>query len=447
VTTAIGFSTMNLADAPPFHDLGNLVTVGVLAAYVLSLTVFTCVLTLLRIRPGRLNDITYSFMQWYADFAIRHRGRLLAAGIGLCAALACFIPRNELNDEFLKYFDTSVAFRRDNDFITRELTSVYQFQYSIPSGERDGITDPRYLRVLDEFGTWFRRQPEVWHVESIADVMKRINRTVSSDEPSHYRVPTSRAEAAQFLLLFEMSLPSGLDLNDRISVDKSASRMVVGIRTISAAELLALEQRADAWLKRHAPPDMWALATGPAVLFAHIGMNSIYTGLLQEGVALLFISLVMLGALRSIRLGVLSLIPNVVPAVAAFGAWGLLYGQINMALATAAGVALGIVVDDTIHLMMKYLHARRSYSMAPEPAMRYALSEVGGAVIATSVTLIAGFLALTPSPFVLNWGLGLLTALTVFFAMIFDLTMLPGLLLAIDKEPQHAVAALAATHD
>jgi predicted RND superfamily exporter protein len=192
---------------------------------------------------------------------------------------------------------------------------------------------------------------------------------------------------------------------------------------------------------------MRALATGPAVLFAHLGMNSIYTGLMQEGIALLFISLVMLGALRSIKFGLVSLVPNVVPALAAFGAWGLLYGKINMALATVAGVALGIVVDDTIHLLTKYLHARRAGRLAPECAMRYALSEVGGAVIATSVTLIAGFLALTPSPFVLNWGLGLLTAMTVFFAMIFDLAMLPGLLLFIDKEPLHEAAALAATHD
>jgi predicted RND superfamily exporter protein len=176
-------------------------------------------------------------------------------------------------------------------------------------------------------------------------------------------------------------------------------------------------------------------------------MNSIYTGLMQEGVATLFISLVMLVALRSAKIGLLSLVPNIVPAIAAFGAWGLLYGKINMALATAAGVALGIVVDDTIHLMMKYLYARRSQRLGPEDAMRYALAEVGGAVIATSVTLIAGFLALTPSHFILNWGLGLLTAFMVFFAMICDLTMLPGLLLAIDKEPLHEAAALADSHD
>jgi uncharacterized protein len=114
-----------------------------------------------------------------------------------------------------------------------------------------------------------------------------------------------------------------------------------------------------------------------------------------------------------------------------------------MALATVAGMALGIVVDDTIHLMSKYLHARRVHGAPPEVAVRYAITEVGGAVVATSLTLIAGFLALTPSPFVMNWGMGALTALTVFFAMLFDLTMLPGLLLAVDKARKHEAIELA----
>jgi predicted exporter len=103
--------------------------------------------------------------------------------------------------------------------------------------------------------------------------------------------------------------------------------MTVGVRTISATELLALESRAARWLEEHAPPHMRALATGPAILFAHIGMNSIYTGLMQEGIALLCISVIMLLALRSLRLGLLSLVPNLVPTIAAFGAWGLLYGK------------------------------------------------------------------------------------------------------------------------
>lgn len=442
VTTAIGFATMNLADSPPFHDLGNLVVLGVLAAYALSVTLFSATVTVLPIRARARTDPFVRIMHAYAELAVRHRWKLLAAGLCLFAIPAAFISRNELNDEFLKYFDHSVAFRRDNDFITRELTGVYQFQYSVRAGGRDGVVEPDYLAALDAFGRWFREQPEVWHVETLADLLKRINQNVHADDPQYYRLPATRGEAAQNLLLLEMSLPSGLDLNDRITVDRSASRMVVGIRTIPARQLIALEQRAARWLEQHAPAHMRALPTGPAVLFAHMGMNSIYTGLAQEVVALVLISLLMLGALRSIKLGLVTLVPNVVPAVAAFGVWGLLQGQINMALATVAGMALGIVVDDTIHLMSKYLRARRVDGASPEAAVRHAIAEVGGAVIATSLTLIAGFLALLPSPFVMNWGMGALTALTVFFAMLFDLTMLPGLLLAIDRVRKHEAIEL-----
>lgn len=443
VTTAIGFATMNLADSPPFHDLGNLVVLGVLAAYVLSVTLFSAIVTMLPSSSRGRADPFLRIMDAYSVFAVRHRWKLLAGGLCLFAIPSVFVVRNELNDEFLKYFDESVPFRRDNDFITRELTGVYQLLYSIRARERDGVVEPEYLAVLDEFGRWLRRQPEVWHVESLADLVKRINQNVHADDPRYYGLPSSREAAAQSLLLLEMSLPAGLDLNDRITVDRSASRLTVGVRTIPARELIALERRADEWLQQHAPQYMRALPTGPAVLFAHMGMNSIYTGLAQELVALVLISLLMLGALRSVKLGLVTLVPNVVPAAAAFGVWGLLQGQINMALATVAGMALGIVVDDTIHLMSKYLHARRVHGATPEIAVRYAITEVGGAVVATSLTLIAGFLALTPSPFVMNWGMGALTALTVFFAMLFDLTMLPGLLLAVDKVHKHEAIALA----
>lgn len=443
VTTAIGFATMNLSDSPPFHDLGNLVVIGVAMAYGLSVTLFACAITLLSIRVRPRTDVLQRFMNAYAEIAIRYRWRLLLGGMVLFAVPTLFVTRNELNDEFLKYFDESVQFRRDNDFITRELTGVYQFQYSLGAGGREGVVDPDYLRVVDEFGHWFREQPEVWHVESLADLLKRVNQTVHGDDPNFYRLPANRAEAAQDLLLMEMALPAGLDLNDRITVDRSASRMVVGVRTIPAKELIELEDRASAWLDRHAPSYMHALPTGPAVLFAHMGMNSIYTGLAQEAVALLFISLLMLAALRSWKLGLISLVPNIVPAAAAFGAWGLIEGRINMALATVAGMALGIVVDDTIHLMSKYLRARRTYGASPEEAVRYAVAEVGAAVIATSITLMAGFLVLTPSAFVMNWGMGALTTLTVFFAMLFDLTMLPGLIMAIDRGTNHEAVKLA----
>ena len=440
VTTFVGFWTMNFTPSPPFHDLGNLVLIGISAAYVLSVTAFPAMVLLLPASRATTSALHSFSIDRFIRFVVRRRTVLLWSGIALTVVTALAIPRNELDDEFLKYFDRSVPFRVDNDFITAHLTGVYQIEYSINAAGPEGATDPGYLSTLDAFKRWFSAQPDVWHVDSITDVLKRLNKNLHRDNPAYDRLPQTREEAAQYLLLYGMSLPVGLDLNDRINVDKSATRFVVTLHTISANKMLALEQRADEWLKANAPAYMRALGTGPAIIFAHIGASSIQSGVYQELAAMGIISALMMLITRSLRIGSLTMVPNVVPAAMAFGVWGVINGRVNMALSTVVGMTLGIVVDDTIHLLHRYLHARRDGSATPTQAIQYALSEVGVAVAITSSVLIAGFLVLTLSPFVMNWGMGLLTAITLVFAMVVEFLMLPGLLLWADRDkPGNAV--------
>jgi predicted RND superfamily exporter protein len=440
VTTFVGFWTMNFTPSPPFHDLGNLVLIGISAAFVLSVTAFPAIVLLLPGSRATTSAIHSFSIDRFIRFVVSRRTVLLWSGIALTAFTALTIPRNELDDEFLKYFDRSVPFRVDNDFITTHLTGVYQIEYSINAAGPEGVTDPRYLSTLDAFKRWFSKQPDVWHVDSITDVLKRLNKNLHRDDPAYERLPQTRDEAAQYLLLYGMSLPVGLDLNDRINVDKSATRFVVTLHTISANKMLALEERADGWLSANAPAYMRALGTGPAIIFAHIGASSITSGVYQELAAMGIISALMMLITRSLRIGSLTMVPNVVPAAMAFGIWGVIDGRVNMALSTVVGMTLGIVVDDTIHLLHRYLHARRHDQMTPTEAIHYALSEVGVAVAITSSVLIAGFLVLTLSPFVMNWGMGLLTAITLVFAMVVEFLMLPGLLLLADRDkPRDAV--------
>ena len=433
VTTLVGFWTMNFTPSPPFHDLGNLVLIGISAAYLLSVTAFPAVVLLLPASRATPSVIQNFSMDRFIRFVVRRRTVLLWSGLALTAITALAIPRNELDDEFLKYFDRSVPFRVDNDFITTHLTGVYQIEYSINAAGPEGVTDPAYLRTLDAFKRWFAAQPDVWHVDSITDILKRLNKNLHRDDPAYDRLPQTREEASQYLLLYGMSLPLGLDLNDRINVDKSATRFVVTLHTISANKMLALERRADHWLNVNAPAYMRALGTGPAIIFAHIGASSIQSGVYQELAAMGIISALMMLITRSLRIGSLTMIPNVVPAAMAFGVWGVIDGRVNMALSTVVGMTLGIVVDDTIHLLHRYLHARRDGQMTPIQAIHYALAEVGVAVAITSLVLIAGFLVLTLSPSVMNWGMGLLTAITLVFAMVVEFLMLPGLLLWADR--------------
>jgi hypothetical protein len=434
VTTAIGFATMNMTDSPPFHDLGNLVVLGVGIAYILSLSLFPAVVTLLPTRATPPGGSMERMVGWFTGFIVRRHMLAMWLTLALTVVLIAFIPRNELNDEFLKYFDESVQFRRDNDFITQNLTGVYQIEYSLGAGTSGGIHDPSYLHTVDAFARWYRDQPGVWHVDTITDVVRRVNQAMHDDDPRYYLLPDDRRETAQDLLLYEMSLPVGLDMNDRVNVDKSATRFIVSLHTLSANEMLSIDRRAREWLEHNAPPSMQAVGTGPAIIFAKIGSDSIYTGIAQEAVALVLISLLIVFSTRWIKIGLFSLIPNLLPAAMAFGLWGLTVGKVNMAIATVVSVSLGIIVDDTIHFLTKYAHARQVQCMGPEAALKYVYGEVGEAVVITSLALCAGFSVLMLSPFSMNWGMGALTASTILFALISEMFLMPGLLLWLERE-------------
>jgi len=368
----------------------------------------------------------------FADWVIRHR-RPLTWGVSLVAVvLITAIPRNTFNDDFFKYFDKSTTFRQDIDFITDHTGAVYQLDYSLSSGTEGGITDPAYLARLEAFVAWYRSQPEVTHVTSLVDVMKRLNKNLHGDDPAAYRLPTAREEAAQYLLLFEMSLPFGQDLNALISVDKSASRLVALLKNISSNEAMALDRRAQQWLRDHAPAAMQARGTGPTILFAEIGRRNTQSMIRGDIIGVILISGVMIVALRSVKFGLLTLIPNLVPLGMSLGIWGLWVGRVGMDVGPVTAMTFGLLVDDTVHNMTKYLHARRKLGMDPEAAIRYTFSTVGWAMGVASLILVAGFLVLTFSAFQFNVTMGQLTAITIVLALATEYLLLPPLLLAVE---------------
>jgi predicted RND superfamily exporter protein len=432
LTTAIGFLSMNFSDAPPFRDLGNIVAMGVMAAFFISITLLPALMLILpvRVKPGATNHSRR--MDNFADFVVERRNFLFFAVGFIVVALVIFIPRNELNDEFIEYFDKTVDFRNATDFSSENLTGIYTIDYSLSAGESGGISEPEFLDRVEAFANWYETQPEVLHVNTLTDIMKRLNKNMHADEPEWYRLPDQRNLSAQYLLLYEMSLPYGLDLNNQIDVGKSATRMTVTVKNISSNEMLALEGKAQEWLHENAP-GMRADGASPSVMFAHIGHRNIRSMLTGTSVALVLISLILVVALRSIKIGLISLVPNLAPAAMGFGLWGLLVGEVGLGLSVVTGMTLGIVVDDTVHFLSKYLRARREQQLAPPDAVRYAFSTVGTALWVTSLVLIAGFMVLTQSPFKLNSDMGLVTAITIAFALIADFLFLPPLLMKVDK--------------
>ena len=369
-----------------------------------------------------------------AEFVINKR-RGLFWGMGVVIVfLIAFIPRNELNDVFVEYFDETFAFRRATDFMSENLTGIYDLHYSLGAGEDEGISDPVFLSKVDDFANWYRQQPRVVHVSVLTDTFKRLNKNLHGDDDSFYRLPDGRQLAAQYLLLYEMSLPYGLDLNNEINVGRSATKMSVTTETLSTNEILKLTSDARTWLKENGLPSMQVEGSSSTVMFAHIGSRNIKAMLTAAAGAMVLISLILIVALRSVKFGLLSLIPNLVPAAMGFGLWGLINGQVGLALSVVASITLGVIVDDTIHFMSKYLRARRERGLTGPEAVRYAFHTVGTALLVTTAVLTAGFFVLAQSHFKVNSDMGLMTAITIVIALVVDFLFLPPLLMKLEEK-------------
>ncbi len=433
VTTAIGFLMMNMSDSPVLRDFGNLSALGVMVACLLSVTLLPALLKLLPIHVKmETSQDQKHVMDRLGDFVVSQRRALLPLSVAVIVVCASLIPLNKVNDESVEYFGQRNEFRQAADFMEERISGMTNISIAIKTNESQGIAAPDFLNTIGEFSSWLRDQPETDHVATLADVYKRLNKNMHGDDEAYYSLPQARELAAQYLLLYEMSLPYGLDLNNQINVDKSSIKMVLTVANLGSVELVDLENRIYQWFAEHAP-QYQVVASSPSLMFAHIGETNMASMLSTLPITLVLISALLIFALRSVRLGLISLMPNIAPAVIGFGLWALISGEINLGLSVVVTLTLGIVVDDAVHFLSKYQRARREGQTA-EQAVRYAFHTVGRALWITTVVLVAGFSVLAMSSFRLNADMGQLSAIVIFIALVVDFLFLPTLLMLFDKK-------------
>ena len=430
VTTIVGFLALNFSDAPPYWHLGNITAVGIAAAWLYSITLLPALLSILPYGVKRTHGTEWSqrAMDAFADLVIGNYKKLLL-GVGAATlAIVAFVPTLVFDDQWVQYFDERIEFRVESDRALEHF-GLYPIEYSVPAIGPGGVSEPEYLEHLERFTEFLRAQPNVTHVYSLSDIMQRLNRNLHGDDPAWHRIPDDRELSAQYLLLYELSLPYGLDLNDRINIDKSATRVTATRGPSTTADTQAFFANVRDWQLANWPAYMQTEPTSAAVMFTYISernMDNMVTGTV---VAIVAIALIMMFALQSLRLGLLSLVPNGLPILATFGAWALLVGTVGFSVATVASISLGIIVDDTVHFLSKYVRARNERALSIEDSIRYAFHNVGVAIVVNTVILGVGFFVMTTSAFKMNVDLGLMTMLAIGFALILDFLLLPALLL------------------
>ena len=385
LTTAIGFAILNFSESQPFQALGNVVLIGVLLAFVFSVVLLPALVMLVphRIEPGKQRDFAPLMGRLAAHLNRHYKPWLLGMSVAVVVLTGC-IGLNRINDVFNEYFDETFEVRRVNDFAMSEMTGMHRIDYAVPAQESGGAMEPEYLRNLDALVSWLEQQEEVVYATSYTNVIKRLNRDMHGGDPAYYRIPDSRELISQYTLLYELSLPQGLGLEDQLDIGKSQARVIVVLENIGSHPVLEFNDRVEQWMGDNWPDYMQAKGTGMDILFGRVTMRNIESMLSGALIALVSVSVLLILALRSFRYGLLSLVPNLLPAAMAFGLWGLLNGEIGLAVSVVACMTLGIVVDDTVHFLSKYVRAKTGtgpqYGKSSGLCLPYRGGGVGGDV-------------------------------------------------------------------
>lgn len=439
ITTMVGVLALNTSDSPPYRDMGNMIALGVMIAWALTITFLPAILALLPApaRFGRQGQVMWA--DRLANAVIRHHKVLFVGMMAVVLGCASLVNRNVITERWHEFFDESFEVRQTIDRLDESLKGLHVLYFVADAERADGINDPEFLRQLDHFAQWLRQQPEVVYVTALSDTLKRLNQQLHGNNADWYRVPDRADAAAQYLLLYELSLPMGLGLDTTLTPDRSATRLSASLRRTDSAAIRDLENRSSEWAAANTPALNVRETTGLDVVFANLTHRNVSAMLEGTGLALIVISLLMIAALRSWQMGLISMVPNVFPALMAYGLWGVLQGHIDTATSVVACLSLGIVVDDTVHFLSKYNHARTTLGKNVEDAIRYAFHTVGVALLITSAILVGGFTVMEFSHFNPSRSMGLLLALTIAVALVIDFLLLPPLLLLADRRKQAAL--------
>jgi predicted RND superfamily exporter protein len=435
ITTAIGFLGMTSIDSPPFVRFGIIASVGVMIAWALTHTMLPqLAIWLSRPHKGEPEVHEDKIHSTVTEWVMKNPRKVFISTLLISAVSSLFILRNDLNDDNIGYFSKDMPVRVATETGEAKGFGFNSIEYVLDSGEEYGITDPAYLAKVERFVEYLRQQPEVVHVASFTEVLKTLNKTMNGDSEEFFRLPASRELASQYLLMYEMSLPQGVDLNNQIDTRKSKLRITVSTRMMKARQNLAVEARASGWLEAQYP-ELAAKGVGPTIMFSHLGQSCIESVVMGTVSSLIIICLCMMFSFGSVRLGLMAMLPNIFPSLVTIGLWGLFVGEVNMGVAVIMTIANGIIVDDTIHLFTKFADGLRK-GLDTEDAIRYCFAQAGKGVLITTVVLSAGFAMLMFSDFTVNNTLGIMVSGTIAIALLFDLLFLPSVLKIFPVDPK-----------
>lgn len=453
VTTAVGFACMSFVPIRTMSEGAIYQSFGVLAAYFFSVTVLLSALSFGARRPawaaraaeastgtggapgsagadaadGANAGLVGRVLDRVATFNLEHRFGLLVAFAVFTAGCIAGATQVAVDSNWLADFWEDSPVRLDIVKVDDEMGGMSNIIYLFDGGAEDAIKEPAVLREIERLERLALEEPHlVRKTYSIVDIVKDLNQSFHADDPAYHRIPDTREEVAQYLLLYESS--GGEEAMELVSPDYRVASLELRIRIGRTVHMAKLVDRLDAALAEQPLEHSTLTLTGIGALWLKLTNYIVASQLQGFGLALLAVTIVMILLLRSVPVGLIAMVPNVVPVLLAIGAMGWFDIPLDYNKATIASIALGIAVDDTVHLMSRFrleFGIHRDYALA----LRAAMQDVGRALLTTSAALVLGFLVLWFSDLRSEAYRGVLLAAALATALIADFFLLPPLVL------------------
>lgn len=434
LTTFTGFAALNLASSPAVSSFGTVVALGVAFAYFLTLALLPALVLLVpSSRFGGTGGMSMipALLRVCESLALRHGKGLLVMTmlLGLLSVVLSF--RNTTDFDRGSFISEDSPLHEYYTVVQEHMDRGTQLGLGIEVADEFGLVSPDRLRRLDEFSEWLREQEGVTDVASLVEVIKTVHQIMHDDAPEAFVIPETQAEIEDALFNYTVAQASDFTIDTLVNEDFTVMRLFVVTDIDSNQALLDLSDRIDAEFARRFP-DARLLHGSSTLLFARMD-HAVTLELLQGyGLSLVLITFTLVLGMGSLYYGLLSMLPNLLPAVLVFGTWGLFVGRLDPFVMMLFSISIGLVVDDTVHMLSTYHTARRG-GLDAEAAIARALHRAGPALVITTAVLALGTCVLIAASTLYFQQAATLLVPIVVIALVLDLTFFPALLMRLDR--------------
>lgn len=434
LTTSVGFYALSVTKIIPMREFALLGAIGPPILFFFSLSVLPAMLSYGSKVSNRAQNslnlgIAAKITQKVPDFTLKYRNRILSLGAVALLFSVLYLPSIQVDTNYVTLFKQDSVTRQDIEYFDDIFRGMMTLDIVLDSGETDGIKHPDFLRQMETIQSWLAQRDALGPVNSVVDYLKEINQALNADDPDYFRIPDSPEMTAQFFLLYDSSGATE-DLSDIKDFDNRYTRLMVPVKNMPASQMQAELDSIMSYMHNNYA-QLQPMLTGTMALKT---VQDIYVSegmVLSFGIALLVISILFIILFRSIKYGLLSIIPSILPIILTGSVASFMGIYMDQSTMIVGAMTMGIAVDDAIHVMNRYLAAKKS-GATTQQSIEQAMNESGRAVVLSSMVLVCGFSVLCFGSFTTVIYVGLFGSIIMSLALLGDLIFLPAILYLVD---------------